>query len=800
MAIERIVIEVTGDPTKLNSTIAELEKIGKVDVKNRESFEKTAAAHKKAMSETHGMADRLNEQFKELGQQIVMAFAVDRVIEFGKESVEAFMEAEENAHRLAFALKSIAGEGDAMVSKLMEQSEKMQKNSIFSDDSIQQAQTALATYGLTGDQIEKLIPQIADLASASGTDLASATDKVIMGLNGQTRGLKEVGIQFKDTGSKTENLALLTQKLTKFEGASAEALETSAGKVARLKNAYDDFKEDVGKWLVSGANDLLDFWELLTSKTSEAEMITKKFGEFYKKQGQEIAETTIKAIEAQHKDDAGRKYATDQMIISYSNEIKLATQKIQMQKNMSAEERLATQQAINGYNDMIVALGKYRESIGQEKKITDDATQGLKDHVAAMRDLTSEIIALENEVYGNASNRRKERLKNDAEDQKRYADQTIADETELANAKLKIDQDLVDQTAAIDKDGLTKLAHQREEAIRKDIKAGKVSKEQGNYLIQDIEKKLQEDLISIDAKAQQDKLDLSRKYFDELDKQTQEELDAQIKMQEEADKKAKEAKEKALKDQADLQKKIIANFFEFVIDIVQKTEAAIEANIAAIDTMQQRESQMIDYQKTLAERGLANDLAFEERRADELEKKKLDEQRKLKRAKELETFLNSVAKFAEDNPSTAVAKALGVLAATKVAEVVFAEEGALLGESTNRKVRAGSLRHRSGKDILVQAEHGERILSVEQNRKFEALGGMGLLKRPIFERPIPDTFSRSYNSNIDVIKELQELKSVVKSKTEYQVNWEQVDGRFERIEKVIQNGVTTTTRHSRFGN
>jgi hypothetical protein len=36
-------------------------------------------------------------------------------------------------------------------------------------------------------------------------DLASATDVAVKAINGQTKGLKSVGLEFEDTGSRTEN-------------------------------------------------------------------------------------------------------------------------------------------------------------------------------------------------------------------------------------------------------------------------------------------------------------------------------------------------------------------------------------------------------------------------------------------------------------------------------------------------------------------------------------------------------------------------------------------------------------------
>lgn len=206
----------------------------------------------------------------EIAGALGVAFGIHQVVDFGKESVKAFLEAEKNAKDLQNALHG----NTAVFNTLIKQSAELQEKSIFSDDDVQQAQKALAVYGLTGDQIEKITPQVVDLASKLGIDLASATDKTISAINGQTKGLKEAGIAFKDTGSKTENFNILTEKLTKFQGASAEALETTIGKAQRLKNAFGDFQEVIGEMIVNEGANLLDFFEGLS--TGMDEVIAKR--------------------------------------------------------------------------------------------------------------------------------------------------------------------------------------------------------------------------------------------------------------------------------------------------------------------------------------------------------------------------------------------------------------------------------------------------------------------------------------------------------------------------------------------
>lgn len=223
----------------------------------KEAANKTSKEFNKAGSE-------IKQTLSSIAGAIGLAFGTAQLISFGKESIKAFAEAEVNANKLKFAVTQIGKEGSAAYQKLIDQSNKLQDISIFSDDDIQKAQTQLATLGLNSKQIEELIPKVLDLASATGQELGSATDSIIQGINGQTRGLRAVGLEFEATGDKTKNLAILTENLNKFQGSTAAALETTAGKAKRLENAFDNLKETIGELVVNQGNDLLEFFDLFS--------------------------------------------------------------------------------------------------------------------------------------------------------------------------------------------------------------------------------------------------------------------------------------------------------------------------------------------------------------------------------------------------------------------------------------------------------------------------------------------------------------------------------------------------------
>ncbi len=357
MATEQIIVEYIADIQGFKAQLKGVEDtMKKVETTGKESA-------KSIQKEFQSTGASLKEGFKDIATSLGLAFGVHKVIEFGKESIKAFAEAEQNANKLKFALEKIGGEGSAAFKKLIEQSEKLQKSTIFSDDAIQQSQTALVQFGLTSKQVEQLIPQIADLASATGTDLASATQKAIQGINGQTRGLKEVGISYADTGSKTQNLALLTEKLTKFNGASADAMETVTGKAKRLENAFGDIQEKIGEYLVNEGADILDNFETIFGGQSFDELSLRKQKEKILGVMDEVNTKTLEKIE--------KGEMTKEKAIADTSKNLVALYKSRGEQQTFAQQKVIDAQIVNQKKLYAELL-----NLGKENKIKEDATLG----------------------------------------------------------------------------------------------------------------------------------------------------------------------------------------------------------------------------------------------------------------------------------------------------------------------------------------------------------------------------------------------------------------------------------------
>lgn len=254
--------ELTKAQKELNSELKKVA-IGSAEYnKLRGDLQNVNAKLSETRNEIKGVSSQMShgkQMAMELAGGLGIAFGIEKVIEFGKASFEAFMEAEESAHKLEFALKNITNEGGSF-DRLNNLAGTLQEKGIFDDESIRNTETALIQFGLTADQVEVLTPKILDLAAATGKTLPEATQLVIKGIEGHGKKLADLGIFIDDTGTKMGNLDQIYEQSTKFQGANAAALETTGGKMAKVKNEINDAMEKVGKMLVDIYNMALKPW------------------------------------------------------------------------------------------------------------------------------------------------------------------------------------------------------------------------------------------------------------------------------------------------------------------------------------------------------------------------------------------------------------------------------------------------------------------------------------------------------------------------------------------------------------
>lgn len=865
-------IVISADAKGVQDTTTQLEKLGKVDKNNADQFKKHHEELKKQHHESFDLNTKLSRSLVELGEGVVAAFAVEHVIEFGIEAVKAYSEIQEATNKLKFAVISINGGTEESFNRLVEQAESTSKKlkNLYTSKDIMGSQTQLSNFGISGQMIEGLTPRIIDIAAAKNITLAEATEKTIMAMNGQTKGLRDIGVSFKDTGSKTENYNKLLQQTEKLQGSAADRGHTLAGRIDEIKNNFEVSKEVIGEFIQRGF-DVVDFFTNAIGQThdftEELELLNKKFPELSK---------TLKNL-SEHAADfrlsAAKDMGDEAAILKYTEEAKYEainnfTHDVGKLKDEEIEkeiQRLEKQEEINktkkGGNDLLnKALqegfdenGKKNNKVNLETRLNGEKQiEILKDQLRARRAIDNDdteqgkerkkaaydaLLKMQEQFYKDLE---AIRLK-DAEDNDKYNIELITNEADKKTAvqesafrkeqeefkkreeKLSeiIQKGKQDQRikARIELDKLfidEELAQKAHEKKLSDIQLD-AHKKQEEENIKQREQRLEFDKKQIEYGAKNEEIELKKGLLNKTI--TQEQYDSKLKDSQlkaledklaleneygiqdiDLQQQIEDKKLDLLKSSSNKTKQLIESIRDFTISITQALQQSIESQISALDTQSQRQSQMIDYQKVLAEKGLSNDLAFEERRADELSKKKLEEQKKLRKAKELETFLNSLANFAEQNPNTALAKALGVLAASKAVEALYMEDGGIMGQ-TSQKSAIGlgqfARRHRSGNDMLVHGERGEGVIPVKKMREWGLTdNGMfsNFLRNPFTAMPIPQSQPVFVNNNADLLAEIKELKEAVKNKPDFFMNVNELN---EWVTKEVCNGVATFTTHKR---
>ena len=631
------VSDLVNDAQKAENAVKEVGKAGKkAGDETSAAFDKAGRKAKdfhKAQKDIGDQNNWLKDQFNKLGGMIAGAFAIESVIAFGKESINAFREAELGAKKLEFAIRNIAGGSNSAFQRLIDQSSKLESISIFSDDSIQQAQIALAQYGLTADQIEILTPKIIDLASATGEDLNTATSKVISAINGQTRGLKESGLAFDDTGTKIGNFNTFLEKSEKFAGATATALNTAAGAAANYANRVDNLQESIGSLLSPAVQKAQE--SVLGGVQNYLNSLYVQYASFLNiTTSAEDKQKSIAANEAKRRE----------------KEKKAAADKLLEDQAAAIQRELEVYQKENLMKMSISAINKEIEDIKNKYDINT---------VFVADEVERRLKAIEKKKKANEEAEKAERARIKADYEKRKeADQAYA---ESIAEEIKRKQKLMDDAADRERQKSAKEA-------KKNVDA---------YFSQ------KNEIATIEMNWK-DKMNL---YYMENYKNIQETERQGLAVIIESQQKAYEARQKGYDDQIALQEKNIQR------------------------------------QKELADKGLTNTLAFEERKAAELKLKQKREQQAQERLKKLEVFLNSYAEGTKTmKPQEALASALKAVALAELGSMLFAEKGGIIGEITERTgIRGGMFTktHASG-DRLVVASPNEAILS---ERDMRALGG-----------------------------------------------------------------------------
>lgn len=187
----------------------------------------------------------------------------------GKASASALMVAEDKVRKarddLAVSTAQLTDATDAQreaqdalanpmqvtIDQLRELNQAIQDKTGADADDLASSQAVLAQYGLTGKQLMDLTPLLDDYALKTGRELPDAAEVLGKAMLGNGKALKEIGIDFEDTGSVAGNFDQIMEGLRKQVGGFAEQeAGTAEGKLRKLKTEFGDVQETVGEKLL----------------------------------------------------------------------------------------------------------------------------------------------------------------------------------------------------------------------------------------------------------------------------------------------------------------------------------------------------------------------------------------------------------------------------------------------------------------------------------------------------------------------------------------------------------------------
>lgn len=198
-----------------------------------------------------GKADKA---FAALGKKFAAIFSVGAVIKFGKDSVKAFQDAEKEVNLLRTQLESInLGFASPFVNQYIDNLALLSgvSGGVLTDafNSLSQATEDVTT-------AQKLLNTALDISAGTSKDLKTVTSALQRAYLGETTALAKLRIGYTTADLKARDFdQVLAELQDKFQGSSAKAADTLAGKMARLTESVEQAKEAFGEGLVKGLQD-----------------------------------------------------------------------------------------------------------------------------------------------------------------------------------------------------------------------------------------------------------------------------------------------------------------------------------------------------------------------------------------------------------------------------------------------------------------------------------------------------------------------------------------------------------------
>ena len=256
--------DATGGLQKFTGTVAGLNSAG---TQAAGAIAATGRASTTAVAGTNALAS----SFKTMAfaaKAFIASRIAREVIGFGKSVVQAAMQQEDANAKLRASLLATGQLTDANVAKFQGLASARQLVTRYGDEATQSEIATAIAMGVSLDKIEALTVAAQDFASTFRMEFSSAFRMTSRAFMGDIEMLSRYGFRLDDTNIKRlqsmkvigqvaekqrdelivqDKLNQATAFFTKFQGQSNAEAVTTAGSVAKMTNAWGDYKEELGR-------------------------------------------------------------------------------------------------------------------------------------------------------------------------------------------------------------------------------------------------------------------------------------------------------------------------------------------------------------------------------------------------------------------------------------------------------------------------------------------------------------------------------------------------------------------------
>lgn len=207
----------------------------------------------KALAKGQKQLSNFEKSASQFGKIFAGAFSAQKIVEFGKSAVTAFIESEKAGKALNQTLLNLgmAYKSPAIDSYL----NKLSLQVGIVDEELKPAYNQLLLATRDTAQAQSLLNTALDVSAGTGKDLQSVTAALSKAYVGNNTALQKLGIGLSKAQLSGSSFANIQKELNYlFAGQASNAASGYTGELAKLNVAYDQLKESVGKGILQGLN------------------------------------------------------------------------------------------------------------------------------------------------------------------------------------------------------------------------------------------------------------------------------------------------------------------------------------------------------------------------------------------------------------------------------------------------------------------------------------------------------------------------------------------------------------------